>query len=283
MVAAYLQALLKHDVYIIDINKEGETKCWKLDKVLYGLKQVGHEWFKTLYEILSTLGMHQCIGDEGTYTNITTKVTSTPPDIIGTHGDDLIGITPMEQDLATVEKAMEKRVELDKRGKPSNMLGMELHWSEETVILTQTRLIESMASTFLKMDGQLGKRHSLPLEPQYYAKTEEQPSEQPTKNEGGKPQYQLIIGGLLFLARMTRPEISVHVNLLGRRTKDHSARHWTTALYILEYLYSIRYDGLKLRKPENLDITIYTDAVYGGEEVRSQTGVMVTISKQLVG
>lgn len=56
VVAAYLQALLEHDVYITDINEEGEVEYWKLDKALYGLKQAGHEWFKTLCEILETFG-----------------------------------------------------------------------------------------------------------------------------------------------------------------------------------------------------------------------------------
>lgn len=64
VVAAYLQA---HDVYITDINEEGEMEYWKLGKALYGLKQAGHEWFKTLCTIMGTFGMHQCIVDEGTY------------------------------------------------------------------------------------------------------------------------------------------------------------------------------------------------------------------------
>ena len=87
-------------------------------------KQAGHEWFKTLCGILDTIGMHQCIGDEGTYTNITTKPASASQVIIGTHVDDLIGIAPTEQDLDNAENAAEKRVELDKRGRPTNMLGM---------------------------------------------------------------------------------------------------------------------------------------------------------------
>ena len=138
VVAAYLQALLKHDVYITDINEDGETEYWKLDKALYSLKQAGHEWFKTLCEILNTFGMHQCIGDEGTYTNRNHQL------IIGTHVDDLIRIAPSEQDLDDTEEAVEKRVELDKQGWPTNMLGMELHWSEGKAKLTQTRLIDSM-------------------------------------------------------------------------------------------------------------------------------------------
>ena len=54
VVVAYLQALLKHDVYVTDINEDGEVEYWKFDKALHGLKQACHEWFKTLCDIMST-------------------------------------------------------------------------------------------------------------------------------------------------------------------------------------------------------------------------------------
>jgi len=266
VVAAYLQALLKHDIYITDVNEQGETEYWKLDKALYGLKQAGHEWFKRLCEILETTGLRRCIGDKGTYRSKNL--------ILGTHVDDLLGIAPLEKDLDDLEGGLEKYVELDKRGKPSNMLGMELHWSKEEVVLTQTRLIESMISQHL--NGNFGGKHSLPINPDAYRRAEQTESEKPGN-------YQSLIGGLLFLARMTRLEISVHVNLLGRRTKDATQTHWKTALQVLRYLGSTKTEGLVLRKPRDLSLKIYADAAYGGEGSRSQTGAMMCLGDQLVG
>jgi len=98
-------------------------------------------------------------------------------------------------------------VELDKRGKLSKMLGIELTWGKEQVILTQTGLIDSMVAKFLPKEENSGRTHSLLLNPQSY-----------NKDEGrmeSLERYQSIVGGLLFIARMTRPEISIHVNLLG--------------------------------------------------------------------
>jgi len=268
VIAAYLQALLKHDVYITDINEAGETEFWKLDKALYGLKQAGHEWFKTLERIMATFGMSQCIGDEGTYTSKDHNL------VIGTHVDDLLGIAPTEADLDVAEKGAEKHVELDKRGKPSKMLGMELKWNKDSVVLTQTALIESMTKQFLT-DGAPGKTHSLPLEPRCYMKDIEV-SEKPER-------YQSIVGGLLFIARMTRPEISINVNLLGRRTTDASPTNWMTALGVLGYLRSTKHEGITLRKAADLHIRIYADVSYGGEGARSQTGVLTTLGNQAIG
>jgi len=160
---------------------------------------------------------------------------------------------------------MEQRAELDKRGRPSNLLGMELHWSKKQVVLIQTRLIESMISQHL--DGSPGAKHSLPINPNTYRKAEQ------TKDKIEKPaKYQSLVGSLLFVARMTRPEISVHVNLLGRKAKDATNTHWKTALQVLRYLGSTKSEGLALRKPQDLSLKIYTDAAYGGEDSRSQTG-----------
>jgi len=82
--------------------------------------------------------MYQCTSDEGTYVSTTNQM------IIGTHVDDLIGIAPTEAHLDRVERSVEGQVELDKRGKPSKMLGIELTWRKRQIILTQTGLIESM-------------------------------------------------------------------------------------------------------------------------------------------
>jgi len=60
VVAAYLQASLHHDVYVSDINEQGEVEYWKLNKALYGLKQAGNEWLKTLQRILHLTGLEQC-------------------------------------------------------------------------------------------------------------------------------------------------------------------------------------------------------------------------------
>jgi len=79
---------------------------------------------------------------------------------------------------------MEQQVELDKRGRLSNMLGMELHWDHERVKLTQTRLIESLVNQYLK---EIGGKNSLPSNPDAYQKADETDPRTETKR------YQAII------------------------------------------------------------------------------------------
>jgi len=205
------------------------------------------------------------IRDEGSYTSFDGQL------IIGSHVDDLIGIALTEANLDKAERSVEKYIELDKRGRPSQILGIELSWSKEGVILTQKSLIEMIERTHLVQEnGKAGGRHSLPLNPERYATS--------TDNQDLTEQkpYQALVGGLLFIARMTRPEISVHINLLGRRATQPSAANWKVALQILEYLCSTKDEGIILRKGRSLELKAYADASYGGMEARSQTGVLLT-------
>jgi len=130
VVATYLQALLHHDVYVSDINEDEEIEYWKLNKALYRLKQAGHEWFKTLESILNQAGLTQYIEDERTYRS------SNGNQIIGTHIDDLLVIGASNKILDQTETSMQKSVELDKKGLPKQILGMEIKWGKETIVLT---------------------------------------------------------------------------------------------------------------------------------------------------
>jgi hypothetical protein len=171
---------------------------------LCGLKQVGHEWYEKLRGILEEGGsLKQCIGDEGTYVG--------NDHLVGTHVDDFLAIGTKEK-LDKVEQQVENYVELDRRGRPPKMLGIELHWKKDKVLLTQERLIESL----VQQHGVSGVRHSLLLDPQNFI--------QRTELEEGcdKTRFQQIIGALLFLEWMTRPEISIYVNFLGRQTRNLS-------------------------------------------------------------
>jgi len=273
VVAAYLQADLHHKVYVSNVNEKGEIEYWKLNKALYGLKQAGHEWYKTLQKILEIAGLKKCIGDEGTYVN------NNGDTIVGTHVGDLIGNAPQGKDLDNVEASYEKSVELDKRGKPEKLLGMELSWRKNEVVLTQQVLIETMTKTHLANQDDTGyKKPSLPLDKQQF----EPPNELVERLEDPK-RFQALVGGLRFISRMTRPNISIQVNLLGRRASDPSKMNLQAAMATLKYLWQTRSEGIILRKPRDLTLTAYADASYGGEESRSQSGVLLTLGNQPIG
>ena len=120
--AAYLQADLKHDIYVKDLKENGSTEYWKLHKALYGLKQASHEWYNRLTEIITkTAGLQQSISDPGCFYG--------PEIIISTHVDDMAGYGSARA-LYDFESNVEKEVELEKLGQPAILLGMELIWDK---------------------------------------------------------------------------------------------------------------------------------------------------------
>ena len=71
--------------------------------------------------------------------------------------------------LDRVESKIEKTVELDKRGRPTKMLGMELTWEKDQVILTEKALIATLGSQPLAGDRSTrGKRSSPPQDPKSF-------------------------------------------------------------------------------------------------------------------
>ena len=268
MKAAYLQAPLNHDVYVQDINEKGETEYWKLHKALYGLKQAGHEWYNTMRNIMvTTANLKQSIGDPGCFYKNTGL-------ILSTHVDDMIAIAQTEEELDNLERAIESQVELDKLGILKKLLGMELTWEEDSVKLTQKTAIGNLAKEFGIVPTEIPAK-SLPLNPEMF--------KEPTSEEDLTPlqEYQSLVGSLLYIARHTRPEISIHVNLLGRRTSKASHNNMQAALRVLRYLTSTLTDGLTIQKEvttgEPINIQGFADASYGGEQSKSQSGSLILL------
>ena len=117
-------------------------------------------------------------------------------------------------------------------------------------------------------------RHSIPLNLQMY----EAPKENEILPPDQQRKYQSLVGSLLYVSRMTRPDISVHVNLLGRRTAKPGIINLQTAMHLAQYLASTKEEGLILKSdPQEVKIFAYADASYEGEGSRSQSGSLVTL------
>ena len=109
--------------------------------------------------------------------------------------------------LKAFEEAVEKEVELDKLGRPTKLLGMELTWNKE---LDSVKLTQKDATGKLMIEHAIpnSSRLSLPSNPSYYMNHDydQEKLQDPTV-------YQSIVGSLLYISRMTRPDISFIVNL----------------------------------------------------------------------
>ena len=211
-------------------------------------------------------GLDQCIRDPRCFKSPKGDL------IISTHVDDMAGYgTPTA--LSAFEKIVEKEVELEKLGQPTKLLGMELTWHDKSVTLTQKECIENMIA-----EHQIPPiPRSIPLNPEGYAK-----SEQELLPPNDQKRYQSLVGSLLYVSRMTRPDIAIHINLLGRRTSNPNRDNLQVAMQLAQYLASTKKEGLILKgirsgQPKEVLIETYADASYGGQGSRSQRGTLSTV------
>ena len=222
-------------------------------------------------------GLRQCIGDPGVFTGTVT---------IATHVDDMAGFATTKEALDKIKSAIEKHVELEKLGIPTKLLGMELTWGSNDnkwVKLTQTTAIGNVVKEFGIVMTIPTK--SLPLNADDYAPPPEKEQIDPELQK----KYQSLIGSLLYIARHTRQEISLHINLLGRRTSKPNQTNFQNAVRILRYLSSSSTNGICIKKGSqevteegSTNIQGYADASYGGEKSLSQSGSLIKLNTQVV-
>jgi len=123
--------------------------------------------------------------------------------------------------------------------------------------------------------GIKSKKPSLALDKELF----EPPVEAEDKLDDPK-KFQAIIGGLLFINRMTRPDISIQVNLLGRRASNPSQSNLHTVQTTLKYLWLTRFEEVILHKLKEINLVAYADTSYGGEGSRLQGGGLLTLGNQ---
>ena len=157
----------------------------------------------------------------------------------------MAAFAPKEDDIVKAESAIEQEVELENLGLPTKLLQMELTWRPGYVKLTQQSAIGNLTKEFgialtiptrsLQLNQEL---YVLPL------KEDEKPTIETQKK------YQSFVGSLLYIARHTRPAITLHVNLLERRTSHATSNNLKGALQVLRYLASSLEDGIVIKSQE---------------------------------
>ena len=150
VVAAYLNAPLKHEIYISDPSVT-KDKVWCLHKALYGLKQSAFEWNTTMTMLFGRSSLLPMKSDPACYVGDHIRV--------ATHVDDYLIVARGVEDLVEFTQVFEQNVEIDHRGKPSSFLNIECHWEtiptspsdstlQTALRLTQIRAIEALCAEY---------------------------------------------------------------------------------------------------------------------------------------
>jgi len=265
--AAYLYAPLDREIYTsIPPGDHNYNKgYWRLHKALYGLKQSGRQWNCMITNFLINHGFIQLSSEKCIFKKTLNKKLVC---IIGLYVDDMI-ITGEDYEIKSTIKIIRENFKISKCGEIDCILGINVHKSHNnTYSLSQENYIKNILE---KYNINNLKKSKTPCTGTNTI------SENNTLFD--KTIFKSAIGGLIFLARCTRPDIAFAVNKAARKCEEPTVSDWKKIINIFKYLnstsnYKITYHGKG-------DFIAYSDSDFAGDinDRKSTSGYIILMGK----
>lgn len=243
---AFLYGNVEEDIFmeIPEGFKNENGKICKLQKSLYGLKQSPLRWNKTLKTKLQTLGLSQLKNEPCIFKNKNNTI------YLAIHVDDGILFGRDEEELDELLENLSTYFALTS-GNPESFLGITLTF-KDGIQLSQGSYIEKLLKRF-KMD--FSNAVPTPMVKQNFQEAENSECD-------SKYPYREAVGGLLYAATKTRPDISYAVGVEARFNDKPTNSSVANVKRTLRYLkgatnFAVHYPN----KNSNIqELIVYTDA-----------------------
>ncbi len=273
---AFINGELEEEIYMKQpegFEEMGPDYVCRLQRSIYGLKQAGRVWNQKLHSVLTLIGFKRLESDRSIYLYVRDDVRIIMP----IHVDDLTLASSSQSVIDQVIKELAQHFKLRDLGPTSFLLGIEIvrDRPNRSIFLSQRQYILEMLERFgltnantvstpmdpgLRLDATMGA-----TTPEDIATMRSIP-------------YLSAVGGLLYLAMMTRPDIANAVSILARFSSNPGIAHWKAVKHLFRYIKGTM--DLKLvYRPDNSSelFTSYTDADHGGckDTGRSTGGYLI--------
>jgi hypothetical protein len=233
---AYLNGTLKEEIYMKqpDGFSNGTGRVCRLVHMLYGLKQSGREWNKTISSYLTSIGFTRLSTEHAIFL----RRDSLGFDIVAIWVDDFFNVHSSTTRKESLRNEITKRFEATYQGEPKLLLGIEFHRDRDahSITISQNQYISKIISRFHLTDCQ---PVSTPLPPgiQYQPASDDDAFDDPSL-------YRSAIGSLMYAAIATRPDIAYAVNSLSQFNVKPSRVHWNAVKHVLRYLQGTKSLGI---------------------------------------
>ena len=168
-----------------------------------------------------------------------------------------------EKSTKAIVKFLKSKYSVSAEGKISRYLGISVKTNGRTWKLDQSIEIEQ----FLHENGM---DVANPVDrPGDVSLRYEEASRGPKVNQ---PQYRSVIGGLLWFAIATRPDIMYAVNIVAQFQQSLTSRAWTAVKRILRYLKGTLAIGVTI-DPKSNEMDIYSDANHGDQSLDDRKSI----------
>ena len=245
----------------------GETLVCRLNKSVYGLKQAPRNWNQVIDQWLRQNGLEPSTSDPCLYVSHDGNL------MIALYVDDLLIAGKNPDVIKRFKKAIQERFKMKDLGELRWMLGMEVirNRRKRTIEINQTAYMQSVLERFGMENC---KAVSTPMVGALSRSTEEK--------KGFDTEYAKLVGSVLYLAMITRPDISYAVQSLSRHMNATTADHWRAGKHLLRYLQGTKHLGITFGGPRASATKLigYCDADWANDKEtrRSTTGYLFMLN-----
>lgn len=266
---AFLNGVLKENIYMSlpegFANKSGGNVL-KLKRAIYGLKQSSLAWYERVKDCLSKLGFKNSEYEPCLFAKNNGKIKI----IIGLYVDDFLIFSNNEAETDKLKNVLGSEFKLKDLGPVRQYLGMRINLDKNNSVLTvdQQQYIEQLVCRFQMSDC---KPQSTPIEPKINVE----------KSNECSPDipYQRLIGSLMYLAVMSRPDIAYAVSYLSQFNNCYNENCYNYAKRILRYLQCTKNYCLKYTS-NGMDLQGFVDSDWASDALdrKSYTGFCFVMS-----
>jgi hypothetical protein len=238
---------------------------FELDKYLYGLQDAPHAFNQFLDEKLRGNGFKPTLADKCMY--IKHDVDGLL--ILSIHVDDLLLTSPSARARREFEDWLSKQFQINIQRDNVSYLGMSITRTQSGAIsVRQPGYIQSLLERCNCLH--VAKPPPTPTAPDFM---EIDPDSPPCD----KTEFLSLVMALMFLARLTRPDILMPVSYLATRTSVATEQDYRKLLRIARYLSGTPNVGL-LFKDSDLIARLFADASHGiYPDGHGQAGIVITL------
>ena len=270
---AFLNSDVDADIYVRQprgykrYGPNGEELVLKLKKALYGIKQAPYLWNSLLHKFLVGQGMQRSEVDPCIYFRFDEDGGVT---ICAIYVDDIVFTGSNTAGIEQLRGALSERFKIKDLGELNHFLGIKVERAGSGIKLSQERYAETLLERF-----GMAESHpvSTPLVPKVKLTKAMSPATASERQLMQSVPYRQAVGGLMYLAVATRPDIANSVRDVARFLNDPGWQHWMAVKHILRYLRGTSGVGLTY-KPLSDDLRGFADSDWANcpETSRSVTG-----------
>ena len=236
--SAYLKADLEEDVYLeqppgFELPGKGLKLVCNLVKGLYGLKQAGLCWNRTLDKFLTEFGLTRSMIDSCCYST---------SDLCGNRlficvwVDDILYFSTSPDLPESFKKCFSKKFKIEDKVSMKWFMGTSVDQSPGKITFSQKSYILDFLSCFGMSDCKpcdLTMTANTGIDKSFFPDLEADTFKHLSKI---RSLYMSLVGKLNYLSVVSRPDLSFVVSSLSQVLKNLSHDHWLLAKKVLRYL-----------------------------------------------